>query len=144
MVGAAYGVQSTRDYEMADFSGGETRWCPNFKAWALGSFASARLDLQGRSTPRFYRLFFEMLLLEAGAKNYRPSDAELARQLKGRNPRSGRTQQNVSAVLHGMDLRSSPADRVATSSCCAKTVQQFILDHGPVGQVVDALEEAAC
>lgn len=88
-----------------------------------------------------------MLLLEAKAQKYSKAErnASLRQQLKGRSRASVELKhQNVSAVLHGMDLPfiSGYKPRGNSQLLLRKAVQRFILDHTDlVGQVVDALEE---
>jgi hypothetical protein len=88
-----------------------------------------------------------MLLLEARQEKYSKTErnASLRQQLKTRSKASVELKhQNVSAVLHGMDLPFISGYKPSGNSqlLLRKAVQRFILDHTDlVGQVVDALEE---
>ncbi|WP_229458242.1 DUF3883 domain-containing protein [Massilia glaciei] len=91
--------------------------------------------------------YFEMLLLEAKQEKFYKSERnEALRQiLTARSKASVELKhQNISAVLHGMDLPfiSGYKPRGNSQLLLRKVVQKFILDNGDlVGHVVDALEE---
>ena len=149
VVGAAYGVQypAQGPLKPADFSGGEATVVP--KLQSLG-FEVVRIgeDWTLEEVNATVAAYFEMLLLEARDQKYSKTErnASLRQQLKTRSKASVELKhQNVSAVLHGMDLPfiSGYKPRGNSQLLLRKAVQRFILDHTDlVGQVVDALEEA--
>lgn len=148
VVGAAYGVQypAQGPLKPADFSGGEARVVP--KLQSLG-FEVVRIgeDWTLEEVNATVAAYFEMLLLEARDQKYSKTlrNTSLRQQLQGRSRASVELKhQNVSAVLHGMDLPfiSGYKPRGNSQLMLRKAVQRFILDHTDlVGQVVDALEE---
>jgi hypothetical protein len=148
VVGAAYGVQfpDQGPLKPADFSGGEATVVP--KLQSLG-FEVVRIgeDWTLEEVNATVAAYFDMLLLEAQAQKYSKAErnARLRQQLKGRSRASVELKhQNVSAVLHGMDLPFIGGYKPSGNSqlLLRKAVQWFILDHTDlVGQVVDALEE---
>lgn len=91
--------------------------------------------------------YFDMLLLEARQEKYSKTErnATLRQVLKARSKASVELKhQNVSAVLHGMDLPfiSGYKPRGNSQLLLRKAVQKFILDKADlVSHVVDALED---
>nr|WP_244095818.1 DUF3883 domain-containing protein [Rhodoferax ferrireducens] len=91
--------------------------------------------------------YFDMLLLEARQEKYSKTErnATLRQVLKARSKASVELKhQNVSAVLHGMDLPfiSGYKPRDNSQLLLRKAVQKFILDKADlVSHVVDGLED---
>lgn len=148
IVGAAYGCQYPAEgpLKAADFSGGEATVAP--KLQSLG-FEVVRIgeDWSQHEVDATVAAYFEMLLLEAKQEKYSKTqrNAALRQVLKARSKASVELKhQNVSAVLHGMDLPFIPGYKPRGNSqlLLRKAVQKYILDQaGLVSQVVDALEE---
>jgi hypothetical protein len=149
VAGAAYGVQypGQGPLKPADFSGGEATVVP--KLQSLG-FEVVRIgeDWTLEEVNATVAAYFEMLLLEARQEKYSKTErnARLRQQFQGRSRASVELKhQNVSAMLHGMDLPfiGGYKPRGNSQLLLRKAVQRFILDHTDlVGQVVDLLEEA--
>ena len=147
VVGAAYGFQHPAHgpLKAADFSGGQASVVP--KLQSLG-FEVVRIgeDWTLEEVNATVASYFEMLLLEAREEKYSKAErnARLRPKLKGRSKASVELKhQNISAVLHSMDLPfiGGYKPRGNSQLLLRKAVQRFILDHtGLVGQVVDALE----
>jgi hypothetical protein len=148
IVGAAYGFQYPDEGPLkpADFSGGEATVAP--KLQSLG-FEVVRIgeDWSQQEVDATVAAYFEMLLLEAKQEKFNKSErnASLRQVLKGRSQASVELKhQNISAVLHGMDLPfiSGYKPRGNSQLLLRKAVQKFILDRGDlVGHVANALEE---
>jgi len=148
IVGAAYGFQYPDEGPLkpADFSGGEATVAPKLKS--LG-FEVVRIgeDWSQQEVDATVAAYFEMLLLEAKQEKFNKSErnASLRQALTGRSQASVELKhQNISAVLHGLDLPfiSGYKPRGNSQLLLRKAVQKFVLDRGDlVRQVVDALEE---
>lgn len=148
VVGAAHGFQypDQGPLKPADFSGGEATVVP--KLQSLG-FEVVRIgeDWTLEEVNATVASYFEMLLLEAREEKYSKAErnASLRPKLKGRSKASVELKhQNISAVLHGMDLPFIGGYKPRSNSqlLLRKAVQRFILDHASlVGQVVDAMQE---
>jgi hypothetical protein len=148
IVGAAYGFQYPHEGPLkpTDFSGGEATVVP--KLQSLG-FEVVRIgeDWSQEEVDATVATYFEMLLLEAKQEKFNKSErnASLRQVLKGRSQASVELKhQNISAVLHGMDLPfiSGYKPRGNSQLLLRKAVQKFILDRGDLlGHVVNALEE---
>jgi len=150
IAGAAYGHQFPEKGALrpADFSGGEATVVSKLRS--LG-FEVVRIgeDWSAEEVAATIASYFEMLRLDARGERYRKSDfnASLRQQLRGRSKASVELKfQNVSAVLHGMDLPFIPGykPRGNAQLLLRKAVHKFVLNHsGLIGQVIDALEETA-
>lgn len=148
IVGAAFGFQFPGEGPLkpADFSGGEATVAP--KLQSLG-FEVIRIgeDWSQQEVDATVSAYFEMLISEAKQEKYNKTERNTAlRQvLKGRTKGSVELKhQNISAVLHGMDLPFIPGYKPRGNSqlILRKTVLKFILDKGDLVRiVVDALEE---
>lgn len=148
IIGAAYGFQypSEGPLKPSDFSGGEATVVP--KLQSLG-FEVVRIgeDWSQQEVDATVAAYFDMLLLEAKQEKFNKSErnAALRQVLKGRSQASVELKhQNISAVLHGMDLPfiSGYKPRGNSQLLLRKAVQKFILDSGElVRHMVDALEE---
>lgn len=148
IVGAAYGFQFPNDGPLKpeDFSGGEATVVP--KLQSLG-FEMVRIgeDWSQQEVDATVAAYFDMLLLEAKQEKYNKSERNVALQLqlKGRSKASVELKhQNVSAVLHGMDLPfiSGYKPRGNSQLLLRKTVQKFLQDRSDlVRLVVDAFED---
>jgi hypothetical protein len=148
IVGAAFGFQypGQGPLKPADFSGGEATVAP--KLQSLG-FEVVRIgeDWSQQEVEDTVAAYFEMLLLEAKQEKFNKSErnAALRQVLKARSQASVELKhQNISAVLHGMDLPfiSGYKPRGNSQLLLRKSVQKFISDRGDlVRHVVDALEE---
>jgi Domain of unknown function (DUF3883) len=148
IVGAAFGFQFPGEGALkpADFSGGEATVAP--KLQSLG-FEVVRIgeDWSQQEVDATVAAYFEMLLLEAKQEKFSKSErnAALRQVLKARGKASVELKhQNISAVLHGMDLPfiSGYKPRGNSQLLLRKAVQKFILDRGDlVRHMVDALEE---
>jgi hypothetical protein len=148
IVGAAYGFQYPNEGPLkpSDFSGGEATVVP--KLQSLG-FEVVRIgeDWSQHEVDATVAAYFEMLLLEAKQEKFNKSErnAALRHVLKGRSQASVELKhQNISAVLHGMDLPfiSGYKPRGNSQLLLRKAVQKFILDRGELlRHMVDALEE---
>lgn len=148
IVGAAYGFQYPDEGPLkpADFSGGEATVAP--KLQSLG-FEVVRIgeDWSQEEVDATVAAYFEMLLLEAKQEKFNKSERNTAlRQvLNARSQASVELKhQNISAVLHGLDLPfiSGYKPRGNSQLLLRKAVQKFILDRGDlVGHVANALEE---
>lgn len=148
IAGAAFGFQHPAQGPLkpADFSGGEATVTP--KLQRLG-FEVVRIgeDWSQQEVDATVAAYFDMLLLEARQEKYSKTErnATLRQVLKARSKASVELKhQNVSAVLHGMDLPfiSGYKPRGNSQLLLRKAVQKFILDKADlVSHVVDALED---
>lgn len=148
IVGASFGFQYPAEgpLKSADFSGGEATVAP--KLQSLG-FEVVRIgeDWSQQEVDATVAVYFEMLLSEARQEKYSKTErnAALRQMLKARSKAAIELKhQNVSAVLHGMDLPFILGYKPRGNSqlLLRKAVQKFILDHaGLVGHVVDAMED---
>lgn len=148
IIGAAFGFQYPTDGPLkpADFSGGEATVTP--KLQSLG-FEVVRVgaDWSQQEVDATVAAYFDMLLLEAKQEKYSKTErnSTLRQVLKTRSKASVELKhQNVSAVLHGMDLPfiSGYKPRGNSQLLLRKAVQKFILDQADlVSHVVDALED---
>lgn len=148
IAGAAFGFQHPAQGPLkpADFSGGEATVTP--KLQSLG-FEVVRIgeDWSQQEVDATVAAYFDMLLLEARQEKYSKTErnATLRQVLKARSKASVELKhQNVSAVLHGMDLPfiSGYKPRGNSQLLLRKAVQKFILDKADlVSHVVDALED---
>lgn len=148
IVGAAFGFQHSAQGPLkpADFSGGEATVTP--KLQSLG-FEVVRIgeDWSQQEVDATVAAYFDMLLLEARQEKYSKTErnATLRQVLKARSKASVELKhQNVSAVLHGMDLPFISGYKLRGNSqlLLRKAVQKFILDKADlVSHVVDALED---
>jgi hypothetical protein len=148
IVGAAYGHQFPEKGPLrpADFSGGEATVVP--KLQSLG-FEVVRIgeDWSNEEVAATVASYFDMLCLDAQQASYRKSEfnAALRQKLRGRSKASVELKyQNVSAVLHGMDLPfiQGYKPRGNAQLLLRKAVQTFVLDHADlIRQIVDTLAE---
>jgi Domain of unknown function (DUF3883) len=148
IIGASYGFQYPAEgpLKAADFSGGEATVVP--KLQSLG-FEVVRIgeDWTPREVSATVVAYFEMLLLEARQEKYNKTErnASLRQLLNGRSKGSVELKhQNISAVLHGMDLPfiSGYKPRGNSQLLLRKAVHRFIVQHSDlVSRVVDALED---
>jgi hypothetical protein len=148
IVGVAYGHQFPEKGPLrpADFSGGEATVVP--KLQSLG-FEVIRIgeDWSTEEVAATVASYFEMLCLDTQRTTYKKSDfnAALRMKLRGRSKASVELKhQNISAVLHCMDLPFIPGykPRGNVQLLLRKTVQKFVLEHSAVvRQIVDALED---
>jgi hypothetical protein len=148
IVGAAFGFQYPGEGPLkpADFSGGEATVAP--KLQSLG-FEVLRIgeDWSQQEVDATVAAYFEMLLLEAKQEKYNKSErnAALRQVLMARSKASVELKhQNISAVLHDMDLPFIPGYKPRGNSqlLLRKVVQKFIIDKTDlVRNVVDALED---
>jgi hypothetical protein len=150
ILAAAYGVQySNRDaLTPEDFIGDDA-----FVVSALQNlgFEVVRIgeDWTQQEVDATVAAYFEMLLLESKQEKYNKSErnALLRLSLKGRTKASVELKhQNISAVLHGMDLPfiSGYKPRGNSQLLLRKAVQQFLLERPDfIHQIADALEETA-
>lgn len=149
IVGAAYGFQfpSNGPLKPEDFSGVEGAVAPKLRS--LG-FEIVRIgeDWTQQEVDATVTAYFEMLLLEAKQEKYNKSERNIALQssLKGRSKASVELKhQNVSAVLHGMDLPfiAGYKPRGNSQLLLRKAVQKFVLDRSDLMRlVVDAFADA--
>lgn len=148
IVGAAFGIQypGIGPLKPADFSGGEATVVP--KLQSLG-FDVVRIgeDWSQQEVDATVAAYFEMLLLEARQEKFNKSERNkvLRQTLNGRSHASVELKhQNVSAVLHDMDLPfiSGYKPRGNSQLLLRKAVQQYLLDKADlVRDVVDAFED---
>lgn len=148
IVGAAFGIQypDIGPLKPADFSGGEATVVP--KLQSLG-FEVVRIgeDWSQQEVDATVAAYFEMLLLEARQEKFNKSERNkvLRQTLNGRSHASVELKhQNVSAVLHDMDLPfiSGYKPRGNSQLLLRKAVQQYLLDKADlVRNVVDAFED---
>ncbi len=148
IVGVAYGFQYPGEAPLKaeDFSGGESTVTP--KLQSLG-FEVVRIgeDWSQKEVDATVAAYFEMLLLEAKQEKFNKSERNVAlrQALKGRSHASVELKhQNISAVLHEMDLPfiSGYKPRGNSQLLLRKAVQKFILEKSDlVRHVADALEE---
>ena len=148
IIGAAYGFQFPNDGALKpeDFSGGEATVVP--KLQRLG-FEIVRIgeDWSQDEVDNTVAAYFEMLLMEAKQEKFNKSERNVALQqkLRGRSKASVELKhQNVSAVLHSMDLPfiTGYKPRGNSQLLLRKAVQQFIMDKPElVRQVADAFED---
>jgi hypothetical protein len=148
VVGAAYGYQFPEEGPLTpgNFSGGEATVVS--KLQNLG-FEVVRIgeDWSTEEVDATVASYFEMLYLEAQQTSYRKTDFNFAlrQKLRGRSKSSVELKhQNISAVLHGMELPFIPGykPRSNVQLLLRKAVQKFLLDRSDlIKQVVDALEE---
>jgi hypothetical protein len=148
IAGAAYGHQFWEKGPLhpADFSGGEATVVP--KLQSLG-FEVVRIgeDWSNEEVAATVASYFDMLRLDAQQASYKKSEfnAALRQNLRGRSKASVELKyQNVSAVLHGMDLPfiQGYKPRGNAQLLLRKAVQTFVLDHADlVRQIVDTLAE---
>lgn len=148
IVGVAYGYQFPEKGPLrpADFSGGEATVVP--KLQSLG-FDVIRIgeDWSAEEVGAAVVSYFERLRLDAERANYKKSDfnAALRLTLRGRSKASVELKhQNISAVLHSMDLPFIPGykPRGNAQLLLRKAVQKYVLEHsGVVKHIVDTLED---
>lgn len=148
IVGAAFGFQYPAEGPLkpADFSGGEATVTP--KLQSLG-FEVVRIgdDWSQHEVDATVAVYFDMLLMEAKQKKYSKTErnALLRQVLKTRSKASVELKhQNVSAVLHGMDLPfiAGYKPRGNSQLLLRKAVQKFIHQQADlIIHVVDALED---
>lgn len=148
IVGVAYGFQYPDEGPLKpnDFSGGEATVVAKLRN--LG-FEVVRIgeDWSQQEVDATVTAYFEMLLLEAKQEKYSKSDrnAALRQVLKARTKASVELKhQNISAVLHGMDLPyiSGYKPRGNSQLLLRKAVQTFLLrQRDLLNHVVDALED---
>jgi hypothetical protein len=148
IIGAAYGFQYPNEGPLkpSEFSGGEATVVP--KLQSLG-FEVVRIgeDWSQQEVDATVAAYFDTLLLQAKQEKFNKSErnATLRQVLKGRSQASVELKhQNISAVLHGMDLPfiSGYKPRGNSQLLLRKAVQKFILDRGELlRHIVDALEE---
>ena len=148
IVGAAFGFQFPKNGPLKpeDFSGGEATVVP--KLQSLG-FEIVRIgeDWTQQEVDATVAAYFEMLLLEAKEEKYNKSERNVAlrSKLKGRSKASVELKhQNVSAVLHNMDLPfiAGYKPRGNSQLLLRKAVQQFLVDRCDLMRlVVDAFED---
>ena len=148
IVGVAFAFQFPEDgaLKSADFSGGEATVVP--KLQSLG-FEVVRIgeDWSDEEVQATVASYFEMLVLDTLQSGYKKTDfnAALRQRLRGRTKASVELKhQNISAVLHSMDLPFIPGYKPRSNAqlLLRKAVQQFVLSHPDrVRQVVDAMEE---
>lgn len=148
IVGAAYGHQFPEEGALApaDFSGGEATVVA--KVRSLG-FEVVRIgeDWSAEEVQATVVSYFEMLHLEALQSSYKKSDfnAALRQRLRGRSKASVELKhQNISAVLHGMELPFIPGYKPRSNAqfLLRKAVQRYVLDNPDLlRHIVDAMEE---
>lgn len=148
IVGAAYAYQfpGKGPLRPTDFSGGEATVVQ--KLQSLG-FQVIRIgeDWSAEEVDLTVVSYFEMLRLDAGRANYNKSEfnAALRLKLRGRSKASVELKhQNISAVLHSMDLPFIPGykPRGNVQLLLRKAVQKFVLEHSnAVRKIVDMLED---
>lgn len=148
VVGAAFGYQFPEEGPLspADFSGGEATVVA--KLQSLG-FEVVRIgeDWSLEEVQATVQSYFAMLRLEALQTHYKKTDfnAQLRQQLRARSKASVELKlQNISAVLHGIDLPFIPGYKPRGNSqlLLRQAVQRFVLDNADlVRQVVDSMEE---
>ena len=148
VVGAAYGFQypAQGPLKPAEFSGGEATVMP--KLQGLG-FEVVRIgeDWTPEEVNATVTAYFEMLLMEARQEKYSKTErnASLRQKLTARSKASVELKhQNVSAVLHGMNLPfiAGYKPRGNSQLLLRKAVQTFILDQTDLdSHVVDALQD---
>ena len=149
IVGAAWGYQFPQQGSLrpADFSGGAAT--VEQKLRSLG-FEMVRIgeDWSEQEVAAAVASYFEMLRLDAQGAPYEKSafNEALRAELRGRSKASVELKyQNVSAVLHAMDLPFIPGykPRGNAQLLFRQAVQKFVLANaGLVQRVVDTLEEA--
>ena len=147
VVGAAYGFQypSEGPLKPADFSGGEVTVVSKLNS--LG-FEVVRIgeDWSQQEVDATVTAYFEMLLMEARQEKYSKTErnAALRQMLKGRSKASVELKhQNVSAVLHDMDMPfiSGYKPRGNSQLLLRKAVQKFVLGQSNlIGHIVEAME----
>ncbi len=148
VVGAAFGHQFPNEGPLkpGDFSGGEATVVPKLQSLGFEVVLIGE-DWSSKEVHATVVSYFEMLRLEAQQASYKKTEfnAQLRQQLNGRSKSSVELKhQNISAVLHGMDLPfiSGYKPRSNAQLLLRKEVQQFVLGHADlVRQVVDAMEE---
>lgn len=148
IVGAAHGFQypDAGPLKPEDFSGGEATVVP--KLQSLG-FEIVRIgeDWTQEEVDATVAAYFDMLLLEARQEKFNKSDRNhvLRQRLNGRSKASVELKhQNVSAVLHGLDLPyiSGYKPRGNSQLLLRKAVQKFLIEKADlVRNVVDAFED---
>lgn len=148
IVGAAYEHQFPEEGALKpeDFSGGEATVVP--KLQSLG-FEVMRIgeDWSQEEVDATVVSYFQMLELEALQVAYKKTEFNVAlrQHLKGRSKASVELKfQNVSAVLHGIDLPFIQGYKPRGNSqlLLRKAVQKYVLDNPEaIRQVVDAFEE---
>jgi hypothetical protein len=148
IVGAAYGHQFPGHGPLRpeDFSGGEATVVA--KLQALG-FEVVRVGEDWTETEVLATVasYFEMLRHEARQEAYTKTDfnAALRASLNGRSKAAVELKyQNISAVLHGLDLPFIPGykPRGHAQLLLRKVVQRYVSEHGAsLRRIVDDLEE---
>ncbi len=148
IAGAAYGFQFPNEDPLKadDFSGGDATVVP--KLQSLG-FEVVRIgeDWSQQEVDATVAAYFDMLLLEAMQEKYNKTErnAALRQVLRARTKGSVELKhQNVSAVLHEMDLPfiAGYKPRGNSQLLLRKAVQKFVLGKTELlRKIVDALEE---
>jgi hypothetical protein len=148
IAGAAYGHQfpDRGPLRADDFSGGEATVVPKLQSLGFEVTRTGE-DWSAKEVEATVASYFEMLRFDAGREKYRKSEfnAALRLQLRGRSKASVELKhQNISAVLHSMDLPFIPGykPRGNAQLLLRKAVQTFVLQYsGVVSEIVDTLEE---
>jgi hypothetical protein len=148
IVGAAFGYQYPDEgpLKASDFSGGEATVAPRLQS--LG-FEVVRVgeDWSAGEVDAAIASYFEMLALEARQERYNKSafNAALRDRLRGRSKASVELKhQNISAVLHSLDLPFIPGykPRGNAQLLLRKAVQRHVLEQADaMRDIVDAMEE---
>jgi hypothetical protein len=148
IVGAAYGFQYPGEGPLkpSEFSGGEATVLPKLQALGFEVFRSGE-DWTQDEVNATVDAYFEMLLLEARREKFNKSERnrDLRRVLSSRTKGSVELKhQNISAVLHEMDLPfiSGYKPRGNSQLLLRKSVQKYVLDKPDVlAHIVDSFEE---
>jgi hypothetical protein len=149
IVGAAYGFQYPGEGPLkpSEFSGGEATVVPKLQALGFQVVRSGE-DWTQEEVNATVDAYFEMLLLEARQEKFNKSERnrDLRRELSSRTKGSVELKhQNISAVLHEMDLPfiAGYKPRGNSQLLLRKAVQKFVLDKPDVlARIVDGFEEA--
>jgi hypothetical protein len=149
IVGAAYGFQypSEGPLKPSEFSGGEATVVPKLQALGFEVVRTGE-DWRQDEVDATVSAYFEMLLLEARREKFNKSERnrDLRRGLNSRTEGSVELKhQNISAVLHEMDLPfiAGYKPRGNSQLLLRKAVQKFVLDKPDVlARIVDGFEEA--
>lgn len=148
IIGAAFGFEHPSEGPLAaaDFSGGEATVVPKLHALRFETVKVGE-DWSAEEVASTVESYFDMLLAESRQEAYNKAErnATLRAKLSGRSKGSVEMKhQNVSAVLHALDLPfiSGYKPRGNTQLLLRQEVQKFVLAHCDLVQrIVDAMEE---
>lgn len=149
IIGAAWGYEFPAEGPLRpdQFSGGDATVAKRLRDLGF-EVVTVGEDWSEDEVKATVESYFEMLTLEASQRPYKKTEfnAALRLRLRGRSKASVELKhQNISAVLHGLDLPFIPGykPRGHAQLLLRKVVQRYVVDQGhSLHKVIDALEES--